>query len=137
MDDLKRRANELADWVDCAARTYSLDRGRITAVGFSNGANIASAMMFLRPEILSAAVLFRPMVPLVPDEMPDLSLVRVLLVAGKNDPIATPDHAERLSNLLLQADARVQIHWSDVGHMLEDCDIQAARDWLLHPSVNV
>ena len=38
----------------------------IIAVGYSNGANIASSMLLLRSEILSAAILFRAMVPLVP-----------------------------------------------------------------------
>src|SRR6476646_8451723 len=70
VDDLKARANELADWVNEAAKTYNIDRGRITAVGYSNGANIASAIMLLRPEILSAAILLRPMMPFMPDELP-------------------------------------------------------------------
>lgn len=137
IEDVKARANELADWVDAAARTYRLDRGRITAVGYSNGANIASAMMLLRPEVLSRAVLFRPMIPLEPAELPDLSLANVLLVAGRRDAIATPDHTEGLAGILERADADVQVHWSDAGHGLEECDIVCARDWLLHPRVNV
>ena len=135
VDDVKARANELADWIDEAARTYEIDRGRITAVGYSNGANIASAMMMLRPEVLSSAILFRPMVPLVPDHLPDLSLVRVLLSAGKQDTIATPDGVERLARMLRRSEADVRVQWSPGGHPLTQADIQSAHDWLIHPPV--
>ena len=70
VDDLKRRAAELGDFVGAAAAPYGFDTSRLTAVGFSNGANIASALLLLRPEVLSRAVLFRAMVPLEPDPLP-------------------------------------------------------------------
>ncbi len=130
IEDLKARANELADWVDEAAKTYRLDRGRITAVGYSNGANIASAMMLLRPEILSGAILLRPMVPFMPDDLPDLSMVRVLIAGGRVDAIATINQVQLLTALLSKADAEVTVHWSPGGHSLQEDDIQAARNWL-------
>lgn len=130
VEDLKARANELADWVNEAAKTYNLDRGRITAVGYSNGANIASAMMLLRPEILSGAILLRPMMPFMPDSLPDLSMVRVLIAGGRKDSIATLDHVQLLAALLSKADADVTVHWSSGGHPLQEDDIQAARNWL-------
>jgi phospholipase/carboxylesterase len=136
LEDLSARANELADWVNEAARTYGIDRGRITAVGYSNGANIASAMMLLRPEILSSAILLRPMVPFVPEQLPDLSMTRVLIAAGRHDTIAGPEHAHRLADMLSRADANVLVHWSQDGHALDEGDIQAARNWLMHPALN-
>lgn len=36
-----RRANELADFVVAAAKEYGFDAADVTAVGYSNGANIA------------------------------------------------------------------------------------------------
>jgi predicted esterase len=137
LEDMRMRANELADWVNSASRIYGLDRGRITAVGVAHGANIASAMMLLRPEILSRAILFRPKIPVVPKALPDLSLVRVFLAGGKRDPIVARDQVEGLAELLRKADAHVHVHWTDAGHEIEDSEIQAARDWLLHPPRNV
>ena len=61
--DLKFRTHELADFIENASRLYSFDLDHIIAIGYSNGANIASSLLLLRPEILSAAILFRPMVP--------------------------------------------------------------------------
>jgi predicted esterase len=136
VEDLKARAHELADWVETAVRTYGVDPGSITAVGYSNGANIASAMMLLRPEVLARAILFRPMIPFAPAEAPDLSLVKVLLLGGRRDPIATPQDVEGLAEILRRADADVHIHWSDAGHSLEPGDIEEAKTWLMHPHIS-
>src|SRR5436190_19703801 len=77
LEDLKKRTHELADFVIAAAKHYKIDVKNMVAVGYSNGANIAASTLLLRPEILPAAVLFRAMVPLVPETQPDLSSVRV------------------------------------------------------------
>src|SRR4028119_1862185 len=56
-----RRANELADFIAEAKEAYGL--AAPIAVGFSNGANIAAAVLMLRPEALAGAALLRAMVP--------------------------------------------------------------------------
>jgi predicted esterase len=94
-------------------------------------------MLLLRPELLAGAILFRPMIPFIPVEIPDLSAVRVLLLGGRRDPIATPDQVEGLADILRRAGADVQIHWSDAGHPLAPGDITSAKDWLLHPPLDV
>src|SRR5881409_1880630 len=67
LNDLKKRTNELADFVAAAARHYGFASDRVVAVGYSNGANIAASMLLLRPATLAGAVLFRVMTPLIPD----------------------------------------------------------------------
>ena len=81
LDDLKNRTNELADFVAAAAQHYGFASDNLVAVGYSNGANIAAAMLLLRPEILPIAILFRAMVPLHPKTEPNLSSVRVWIGA--------------------------------------------------------
>src|SRR5881398_623599 len=73
LEDLKKRTHELADFVVSAVAHYKIDIENMIAVGYSNGANIAASLLLLRPEIFPAAVLFRAMVPLVPETQPDLS----------------------------------------------------------------
>jgi predicted esterase len=130
LDDLTRRTHELADFVADAAGRYGFDPQRIIAVGFSNGANIAASLLLLRPETLTAAALFRPMVPLVPETLPDLSRVPVFIGAGRQDPIVPTTETERLAALLQQANAPVTLHWEAGGHGLTQGDLTAAQEWL-------
>lgn len=130
LDDLQQRTHELADFVRDACIAYSLDAHRVAAVGYSNGANIAASILLLRPETLSAAILFRPMVPFVPKQLPDLGGKRILVAAGRHDPIANPDHARRLVELFANAGATVEVRWQDAGHEFGEDDMMAARTWL-------
>src|SRR3954471_19450896 len=95
--DVIRRANELADFIRSAATRYDFDPNRLTAVGYSNGANVAAAVLLLRPGTITSAVLFRAMVPLTPETEPDLHGTRALICSGKRDPIIPLDNAERLA----------------------------------------
>jgi predicted esterase len=131
LEDLKHRTNELADFVTLAAQHYGLPNDNIVAVGYSNGANIAASMLLLRPEVLSAAVLFRAMVPLVPEIEPNLSAVRVWIGAGTKDPIIPRSETERLTELLRNAGAQVTMRYFQAGHGLTPADVKSAREWLM------
>ncbi len=129
-EDVIRRAHELADFVVAAAARYEFDPQRVIAVGYSNGANIAAAILLLRPEILAGAVLFRAMVPLVPPAVPDLSHAHVLLSSGEHDPIVPKENAQRLAAMLRDAGADVMARIEPAGHALAFGDIEAAKNWL-------
>src|SRR5262245_50743243 len=130
LEDLKYRANELADFVSAAAQHYGFASDNLVAVGYSNGANIAAAMLLVRPEILPAAILFRAMVPLHPDKLPNLSSVRVWIGAGDQDPIVPASETKGLVELFRRAGADVTIRFAKAGHGLTNGDLEAARDWL-------
>jgi phospholipase/carboxylesterase/glyoxalase family protein len=130
LDDLKVRAGELADFVTAAAAHYKFDPSRVIAMGFSNGANIASATMLLRPGVLKGGILLRAMVPLEPDPMPKLDGARVLVSNGRMDPIVSPEETERLARLLQRAGADVEVHWQPAGHQLMPSDFAVAKTWL-------
>lgn len=130
LEDLRERTHELADFVETATQRYRLDSNRVFAVGYSNGANIAASVLLLRPEVLAGAILFRAMVPLVPDTIPQLDGRPVLLAAGRVDSIVSPDETERLRRLLVQAGLDVTLNWEKAGHGLTPSDIEAARAWL-------
>ncbi len=129
-EDLVNRTHELAEFVEKAASEYGLDPGRIFAVGFSNGANIAGSLLLLHPGLLAGAILLRPMVPFEPDTPPDLSGTQVYLAAGLEDQIVPPESAEHLAELLREAGAEVTLDWQPGGHSLGNAEIEAARDWL-------
>ena len=129
-DDLKRRTHELADFVVDAADCYGFDAQRVIAVGYSNGANIAASTLLLRPGTLCGAILFRPMVPLVPQQKPILEGAPVFIAAGRRDSMVEPSNTQNLVSLLQEAGARVTLRWHDGGHEMARDEIEAARQWL-------
>lgn len=129
-EDLRRRTHELVDFLAAAAAAYGFDPRRVVAVGFSNGANIAASALLLRPGALAGAALLRAMVPLVPEVMPDLTGVPVLLSAGRFDPIVPQANTERLAGLLGEAGAEVTLRWQAASHALTPGEVAEVRDWL-------
>jgi len=132
VEDVKLRANELADFVGEAAREYGFDPARVVAVGFSNGANIASAVLLARPGVLAGGVLFRAMVPLAPESRQPRALAgtRVLISNGEMDSIAGREETERLARLLQERGADVEVYWQRAGHELMPGDFAVAKAWL-------
>ena len=130
MEDLKFRTKELADFVKDASNTYSFNLNKTIAVGFSNGANIAASLLLSYPETIKGAILFRAMVPFIPENMPDLSSKKVLLSAGTFDPIVSKSQTEGLLNILQKSDVDVTLKWQQSGHNLTQKDIFDAKEWL-------
>jgi phospholipase/carboxylesterase len=134
IEDLKFRTNELANFVRDASKVYDFDMHRVIAVGYSNGANIGASMLLLHPEILSAAVLFRAMVPLVPRVLPDLNNKHIFMSSGLYDPIVPKQDAERLVELFKKAGAKVSLYWQNSGHELVIEEVKRTKEWLLQCS---
>lgn len=131
VEDLRVRAVELADFVEAAGQAYGFSARDTVAVGYSNGANIAAAVLLLRPEVLGRAVLFRAMLPFAPESLPDLSAKSVFIGASRTDPYVSPDETQRLVDTLQRAGAHVTVHWAPTGHALNPQEIESASQWLL------
>jgi phospholipase/carboxylesterase/glyoxalase family protein len=130
-EDLKFRTHELADFVENASRVYGFDLRYLVSVGYSNGANIASSLMLLHPEVMSSAVLFRAMIPFMPERVPNLSAKDIFLGSGENDPIVPREQTETLFRLFEEAGANIVLHWQkNSGHELGYDEISAAKEWL-------
>jgi predicted esterase len=130
LEDLHARTKDLIAFVGAAAEHYKFDKKKVVAVGFSNGANIAASVLLTSADTLSAAVLFRPMVPFIPDTPVSLAATRVFIGAGEGDPIVPATHSERLAELLQVCGADVTLTWQPGGHTLTRADVAAAYDWL-------
>jgi phospholipase/carboxylesterase len=130
MEDLKYRTRELADFVKEASNIYSFDLNKTIAVGFSNGANIAASLLLSYPETLMGAILFRAMVPFIPNSPIDLSDKNVLLSAGIFDPIVSESQTQSLFDILEKRLANVTLKWQQSGHNLTELDIFDAKEWL-------
>jgi phospholipase/carboxylesterase len=127
-DDVRRRAIELADFIAEAGRHYGLSSP--VALGYSNGANTAAAILLLRPEALAGAILLRATLPLKETEPVDLTGKPVLIITGGSDPLISPEGAARLAARLQQYGAVVEHRTLPVGHELSQADISIAKQWL-------
>lgn len=128
LKDLQFRTQELADFVGRAGAAYGI--GRPIAIGFSNGANIAASLLLLRPEVLAGAVLIRGTVPFEPQQMPDLSGMRVLILSGARDPLVPAAKRDKLAQMLKRAGADVIHEVLNAEHHLSADDLVVAGGWL-------
>lgn len=129
-EDLRFRTHELSAFLEWATTQYQLKPNCLVAIGYSNGANIAASLLLLEPQILAAAVLFRAMVPLKPETLPDLAGRSVLIQSGRMDPIVPATSSEQLATMLRQAGADVTLKWQEVGHNLTQAEIGTTKSWL-------
>lgn len=118
-DDLRRRADELADFVLAASDRYQIADRSLVAVGFSNGANIASAMLLQRPVVLAGAVLLAAMVPYAEPPDADLAGVPVVISNGERDPMIPAAMTEQLAAQLRNRGAAVTLLPHPGGHQIE------------------
>jgi predicted esterase len=128
--DLRHRASELSRFVAEARAKYSQENKKIVAVGYSNGANVALAVMTLQPELFSGVILFRSNSAALPDPIPNLTGMPVLISAGRQDDYVEPARTELLAKEMKEAGADVTLHWNEVGHGLVREEIDSAREWL-------
>jgi len=128
--EVRARGEELARFIRSAISKYTLSPDRIFALGYSNGANIASTVMFIEPGLLQGAILFRPMLVFEPDECPGLSGAGVFISAGRMDPIVPATSVERLVELFEASHAEVILKWQLAGHNLLPSEVREAAEWL-------
>lgn len=123
--EVRDRVNELADWL----ASMPVDPKTLYALGFSNGANMAAALMLLRPGAIAGACLFRARAALSPDPLPDLNGAPVLISAGQHDPVIPASGAQHLAQLLTDAGAHVDLVIQNADHDLTPADFSLAKQW--------
>jgi len=126
MADLARATTKLAGFVGQqrgAAR-------KSVGLGYSNGANILASVLFKAPEQFDDAVLMHPLIPFTPDPQPGLRGKRVIITAGRRDPIVPVHSVELLSAYLKDQGADVTVFWHEGGHEIRQEELIAVRDWL-------
>ena len=129
--DVVRRVGELADFIEAAGARYNFRPADVVAVGYSNGANIAAAMILLGQAKFRRAILFRAMVPLTPEPLPSLTGHRVLLSEGGYDPLVPRANGVRLASLFRESGGEITLRFEHAGHELTSSDLTAARQWLV------
>jgi phospholipase/carboxylesterase len=125
MTDLARATKKLAAWVPQVAPP-----GERIALGYSNGANIIAATLFEAPGTFDSAVVMHPLIPFTPAPQPGLAGKRIILTAGRRDPIVPVHSVELLAKYLKEQGAEVTLFWHEGGHEIRREELLAVRDWL-------
>lgn len=128
--DIVVRANELADFLVQASGRYGRLLEHMVPLGYSNGANIAAALLFVRPELGSRAILLRPMLPLKRIKIEHLEGKEILILRGKRDRVIPPESTDQLVDALRGAGAEVEVVEVEAGHELTETDVAEASRWL-------
>lgn len=128
MADLAVRTAAMAGFM--AAHRDRLKPSRVVAFGYSNGANILASVMFGGAGLVDDAILMHPLVPFAPPPNPALHQARVLITAGRHDPICPPRTSEALDQYFRSQGSETSLHWHDGGHELRPSEVEAARRFL-------
>lgn len=124
MDDLGRATSKMLAFIKSQSKGFK----RAFGLGYSNGANILASVMFAAPELFARVALMHPLIPFEPHIEGPLKGKRVLITAGRRDPICPPDLTSRLEAYLRTADADVTVAWHEGGHELREVEIDASRE---------
>lgn len=131
VDDVIRRAGELAGFIGWARDRYGLGGRPLISVGFSNGANIALATALLHPDALSTAVAFSGTYPLEGRAIDaDLSGSSIALFNGKADAMAPIDSVVRVGSILESRGAEVDRNVREGGHGIHPTEVDGAAVWI-------
>ncbi|SFO90672.1 alpha/beta hydrolase [Tranquillimonas alkanivorans] len=128
MEDLSRRTDTMAQFI--FAEKLRTSPSRVIGLGYSNGANILASLSFRHADLVDDLVLMHPLIPFDPDPQPLLAGHRVLITAGRRDPICPPDLTETLSAYYAAHGAAVTTHWHDGGHEVARSELEAAQAFL-------
>jgi phospholipase/carboxylesterase len=126
MDDLARATTKMTGFV----RAQAAGASKVFGLGYSNGANILASTLFAAPELFDAAVLMHPLIPFAPKIAGSLAGKRILITAGRRDPICPPGLTARLDAYLRDAGATVSLEWHEGGHELRPNEVAAAKRFL-------
>lgn len=129
MPDLARRVAAMAQFV--SERRGSADR--VIGLGYSNGANILAAVAMAHPALFTDLALMHPLIPWAPAPQPKLAGTRVLVTAGRRDPIGPAATTQALLDWLAAQGTDLRAVWHPGGHELAQPELDALHRFLTSP----
>lgn len=127
MDDLSLRTAQMISFVE--ARKAEGNPARVIGLGYSNGANILASVQFAAPTLFDASVLMHPLIPFAPPKA-DFTGRRVLLTAGKRDPMASTAATQALADYFSSNGASAALFWHEGGHELRPEELRETQRFL-------
>ncbi len=118
-DTLIEAVQTLAEFLKLASKQYGFDPKRVTAVGFSNGAHMAGALLTVHPELLRGILAFGTTRAFVETEFkPNLHGKFVFIANGEKDPYSPKQKSEDMIQEFGAWGARVEVLMHPGGHQI-------------------
>jgi phospholipase/carboxylesterase len=128
MPDLGRRTTAMAAFI--AGEKARTNAPRIIGLGYSNGANILASVAFAQPDLVDDLILLHPLIPFTPPPQPGLAGRRVLITAGRRDPICPAPLTQTLADWFSAQGAAVTLDWHTGGHEIAQTEPVAITRFL-------
>jgi phospholipase/carboxylesterase len=128
MADLARATENLAGFIEALRAEHKA--GEVVGLGFSNGANILANILIERGDLVGRAVLMHPLIPFRPKDNPALSGSKVLITAGRADPICPVPTTAALADYFRRQGADLTLDWHDGGHEIRRNELEAVQRFL-------
>jgi phospholipase/carboxylesterase len=127
-EDLKVRSRAMAGFI--RAHKEQARPSRAIGLGYSNGANILAAVVFQNADLFDDIILMHPLVPWSPADNPDLAQLRVLITAGRRDPLCPPSQTNALGDFFRRQGSTVALEWHEGGHELRPSELASLARFL-------
>lgn len=128
MADLGRAVQKLAGFV--GERLAEQPASEVVGLGYSNGANVLASLAFERPELFDRLILMHPLIPFAPNDAEGLAGRRVLITAGRRDPMAPAALTQSLADYFTRQGAETVLYWHEGGHELRQDELSAIQQFL-------
>lgn len=136
----RRTGEGVYDMADLAVRTRAMTAfvreqvaqskpARVLGLGYSNGANILASVQFAAPELFDATILMHPLIPFSPPAVA-FAGKKVLLTAGRRDPIAPAAATQALADYFTTNGAETKLAWHEGGHEIRQEELLAIQAFL-------
>lgn len=128
MQDLAQRTAAMARFI--AAQKALYPDSATYGFGYSNGANILASVAMAQPDLFARIGLLHPLIPWTPAPTPALAGCRVLITAGKRDPICPWPLTTGLIEWFSAQGATVTPVAHDGGHEVRPQELSALQTLL-------
>lgn len=123
MDDLAKRTQAMAKFIaDQKARTGA---STVLGFGYSNGANILASVMLAHPDLFDGAAWLHPLIPWEPTPQQGLAGKKLLITAGRRDPICPAPATQALADYVAKQQSDLSMIWHDGGHEIQQVEVDA------------
>ena len=120
-DDIVKNSSELAEFLWAASGEYGFDSNNVYAVGFSNGANAAGALLLLQPDSVQGIIAFgttKSFQNTPFKKVPNLTGKRVWIANGEQDHYSPAERTTAMIQEFESLGATVSLRMQSGGHTI-------------------